>query len=340
MPILINAPHLAGFLTPDTTPANPQTRDDSLPERPPALRAKRRSFAWLRTGAAVARYSLRFLPAVLRSHSFVAPAALPVLRMASPFPADRIDTWKSFFQHPGQETPAFTYFTPENSRLLFRLVGQFGLNFRHLLLVQHDVITAPGTGCLIPGAKYELEAHIEELRVWPRQRVTFASRCVVRRAGDPTPVCETSDRFLVKEVPVQDCEALRHRDDAPCGSGKESPAPRLDPMSPSIRRHCLQVPIEAGVGFGLLSGDLNVVHAHAGLARWFGHRRAFAQGRYTSNQVMAKLARHAGKLPTRLSIRFCRPLFLGQEAQLLHSDQAFEVLDAHGSLVAAGTFGA
>lgn len=305
----------------------------------PTRRGGPSSLNWLRAGAAVVRYSARFLPAVLRPHAFVAPAVLPVLRMTASLPGRRLTEWRTFFRCPEEMTPAFTYFTNENSRLLFRLLGEFGLNFRHLLLVQHDLVAGSGPGDLIPEAHYTLEVTVEELRVWPRQRVTFACRCVVRRAGHETPVFETSDRFLVKEVPGRDCEALARRGDGPCGAGKEPPAPRLDPTSPSVREQRLRIPENAGIGFGLLSGDLNLVHAHVGLARLFGHRRPFAQGRYTSNRVVAALARLGGRSPSRLSIRFCRPLFLGQDARLRHSEEAFEVLDAHGSLVAAGTYG-
>ncbi len=387
MPTLIQAPHLTGFVPPDSSLATPGATNPSIPAfgchrvgpfhrsdtrstapvaettatpcRPAAVpdphgvetdapcrsrqgvtRRAARILDWLRAGAAMARYSTRFLPAVLRCHSFAAPSALPVLRMTTSLPGSRIDEWKKFFQSPEGTTPLFTYFTPENSRLLFGMLNKFGINFRHLLLVQHDLVANPGTRCLIPDAAYELEAHVAELRVRPRQNVALAFRCVVRRAGHPAPVFETSDRFLVKEVPLPDCEALRCRGDLPRGADKEALAPRLDPESPSVRRHSLRVPMGAGLGFGLLSGDLNLAHAHHRLARWFGHPRPFAQGLYTSNQVVATLARRAGQLPTRLSVRFCRPLVLGQDALLLHSDRAFEVLDASGKLVAAGTFGA
>lgn len=314
--------------------------DPVNPAAPPALRSPRRTFGWLRDGAAVARYSLRFLPAVLRRHTFRAPAALPVLRMTTSLPRHRIEEWKRFFQSGEATTPPFTYFTPENSRLLFRMLGAFGPNFRHLLLVQHDLVAGPGADQWEPGAQYALEAYVEELRVWPRQRVTLACRSVVRRSGESAPVFETCDRFLVKEVPVEDCEALERRTEVLCGGRKDIPAPRLDPNAPNVRSHSLPVPLSAGIEFGLLSGDLNLVHAQVGLARWFGHRRPFAQGLYTSNRVVAALARLAGPMPRQVSVRFCRPLFLGQEARLLHSESAFEVLDAHGSRVAAGTFAA
>jgi acyl dehydratase len=293
----------------------------------------------LRAAASVARYSVRFLPAVIRRHSFVAPVALPVFRMSLSLPARRIGEWKDFFQYQEESIPPFTYFTAENSHLLFQLLKKFGLNFQHLLLVQHDFVVGSGGGGLIPDAKYTLEVTVEELRVWPRQRVTFACRCVAHRPRDSAPVFETSDRFLVKNVPVRDCEALARRGHGCLGGNKEAPVLRLDPTAPSVRGHRLRVPMGAGIGFGVLSGDLNLVHAHVGLARWFGHRRPFAQGLYTSNRVMATLARFAGRLPTRFSLRFCRPLFLGQEAMLRHTEDAFEVLDAKGSLVATGTYG-
>ncbi|MBL9139447.1 MAG: hypothetical protein JNK85_26495 [Verrucomicrobiales bacterium] len=258
--------------------------------------------------------------------------------MTTLLPACRIGEWKDFFHLRDQSIPPFTYFTTENSRLLFQLLSEFGPNFRHLLLVQHELVAGTGAGGLVPNAEYAIEVMVEDLRVWPRQRVTFTCRCVARRTGHSTPVFETIDRFLVKNVPVRDCQALAGRD---CGSGSasgEQPTPRLDPASPTVRGHRLRVPLEAGIDFGVLSGDLNLAHAHAGLARWFGHRRPFAQGLYTSNRVMAALARLTGRLPTRFSVHFCRPLFLGQDATLRHTDEAFEVVDATGRLVASGNY--
>lgn len=346
MPTILDAPYLHGFVVRDTTIASPKTRDDSgqvsgagragsrrLP--PPAVAA----LPWLRAAATVARYTGRFLPAVLRRHSFVAPAELPVFRLSTALPARRIGEWTAFFECHGGAIPPLTYFTPETSRLLFRLVGSFGLNFRHLLLLRHELVAAAGAVFPVPDGRYDLEVRVEELRVWPRQRVTFTCRCVARREGHTAPVFETSDQFLVRNVPARDCQALARRGHVGCRADKEPPAPRLDPASPEVRVQRLRIPMEAGIGFGVLSGDLNLVHAHGGLARIFGHCRPFAQGLYTSNRVMATLARTNGGSPTRFSIRFCRPLWLGQEATMFHTEDAFEVLDATGHRVAEGTCG-
>lgn len=162
--------------------------------------------------------------------------------------------------------------------LYTRLIAGMGINFRHLLHVQHETKHwAPVTDWVTTD---EQELHVSIRGAWRLGdgKALVAVRSAIhraRRAGGAL-LGTTNDRFIIRNVPEADLAALptgrallrnlaelRRRD------------PALDPAAPGSVVGSIRLAPDMGKRFGSVSGDFNPVHTTRVAARLFGVKKPF-----------------------------------------------------------------
>jgi acyl dehydratase len=252
--------------------------------------------------------------------------------------------WLRLFQ--AQPGCPLLYNQSVGTLLYTQVFHDLGLNFRHLLHVQH------GT---------EHIAHAEELANTPRQqlvcelqgcwrmapgRALVALRTRVHASAEAggALLAVLTDRFLIRHVPQADWRALPPMGDiAERGQlreplGLRQRLPEINPRESGVLEVAMNLPADQGQRYAAVSGDHNPVHTTPLLARLFGHPRPFVQGLALRNAVMRELHQLGAPLQ-RLQITFAAPAFLGQTLRWLLQGRRWELLDEAGRVVAFGTAG-
>jgi hypothetical protein len=297
-----------------------------------------------RTSLAVTRYIVLFAMAVARPHGFAVPAAGVHRSMPYRLLPSHQRQWNRLYgRHPSAPRLPFSYCVRVTSTVFFDVLRSLGINFRHLLYLRHQVRVLPGYRTHFEcGADYVVTAGLREIIPLDRNRVVSVFDGVLARADDATPIMRMRDSFLVRNIPdaalaqLAASPLLRH-DTTGEFTALSNRQPQLAAGAP---HECafLRYPANAGWRFGLVSGDLNLVHINKTVARLFGHQRPFAQGLFTANHVIATLTEHRGRAIEELAITFCRPVLLPQTARLVFDDTRHELSDAEGHLLACGTY--
>lgn len=222
----------------------------------------------------------------------------------------------------------FMYAQATGTLLYMRVFASLGLNFRHLLHLDHaSWLGRPAQG------RQMVSSELVDLVALGAGKVVLTVASDVRNA-DGTTHLHVRDRFIVRgfsaaqtaHLPTDPALAQQARAQA-------RRQPRLDPDTAQV----LQVPVapDAGRRFARVSGDANPVHTTPLGARLFGFPGPFLQGLATRNLVVGHLAA-IGVPIRRIEMALCRPVFCGQTARLVREDDEFELLDAKGVLLASG----
>jgi acyl dehydratase len=222
--------------------------------------------------------------------------------------------------------------------LYTRVIAGMGINFRHLLHVQHETKHwAPVNEWV---STNEQELHVSVRGAWRLGdgKALVALRIAIhrtRREGGKL-LGTVNDRFIIRHVPEADLAALptgrallrnlaelRRRD------------PVLDATAPDSVVGSIRLAADMGKQFGSVSGDFNPVHTTRLAARLFGVKKPFLQGLGVRNAVIRQLAIH-GRPLTRFNISFASPAYLGQVLRLVMVGDEFEVVDERNVVVAFG----
>lgn len=222
----------------------------------------------------------------------------------------------------------FMYAQATGTLLYMRVFAALGLNFRHLLHLDHaSWLGAPAQG------PQSVSSELVDLVALGAGKVVLTLASDVRNADGSTHL-HVRDRFIVRgysaaqtaHLPADPALAQQARAQA-------RRKPVLDPATAQV----LPVPVAHGTGrrYARVSGDANPVHTTALGARLFGFPGAFLQGLATRNLIVGHLAA-LGVDIRRIELALCRPVLCGQTARLVREGAAFELVDAQGALLAAG----
>ncbi len=223
--------------------------------------------------------------------------------------------------------------------LYTRIFRDLGINFRHLLHVQHQTTHYANVPDWIAADQQELHASMQ--RVWRLGdgKAIIALRIAIhrpRQAGGEL-LGTVNDRFIIREVPARDLAEL------PSGralvrslAGLRKREPQLDTSAPDTKVAPLKIASNMGRRFGAVSGDFNPVHTTRLAARMFGMKRPFLQGLGLRNAMLRELL-EAGLPLTRFQMSFAKPAYLGQTLHVVMQKQAFEILDESRSVVVFGS---
>ncbi|HZD69484.1 MAG TPA: MaoC/PaaZ C-terminal domain-containing protein [Actinomycetes bacterium] len=285
------------------------------------------------------RYYSTAIRSVLRRHRLVVPVERPTYRTAVRVSPRLQQQWMELFDVPPGAEASLTYFTTSGTSLFMRMLADLGINFRHLLhlasAMQFLADADPGPAS---GIHQEISGRLASVSVVGDSRVCL----VVQHELTAPPgrqLQRNRETFMIGGVDPTVMDELRAISTPPAVDlrGITTRKPRLDGR-PNVHRAQLAIPRDAGLRYGSVSGDLNVVHTTRLAARLFGFRGAFLQGLGTANHVLSDIARHTPGRLDAFEVTFARPLYVGQTAELTRDRTTFEVTDQRKHLVAYGTY--
>lgn len=251
--------------------------------------------------------------------------------------------WQRLFyttgHHADLDVPVPYLYNQSVGTLLYtRLIADLGINFRHLLHVQHETKHWASVTDWVATDRQELHASLRGAWRLGDGKAMVALRIAIHRArAEGGALLGTvNDRFIIRNVPSDDLDRLttgrallrtlaelRRRD------------PQLDPSAPDSVESAIHLAPDLGKRFGRVSGDFNPVHTTKWAARLFGVKRPFVQGLGLRNAMIRQLALH-GRPLTRFTMSFASPAYLGQTLRVVMQGDAFELIDASGQVVAFG----
>ncbi len=223
--------------------------------------------------------------------------------------------------------------------LYTRIFRDLGLNFRHLLHVQHQTTHYLSVRDWVAADEQELHASMRGAWRIGDDKALIATRIAIHRPRDDggSLLGTVNDRFMIRHVPAADLATLTNgRAMVRSIASLRRKDPMLDATLPGTRIASIPLPADLGRRFGRVSGDRNPVHTTAFAARLFGMKRPFLQGLGLRNALVRELVL-AGYPLTRFQMSFTRPAYLGQTLQLVMQEREFEVVDATRHVVAFGS---
>lgn len=318
---------------PLTTASPPLASNGSLVEARPADVSRRRSYQL--------RYYASAVRSVCRPHRFTVPADRRTYRTEVKVNPTLYQQWLRLFDVSSTAGARFTYFTTSGTSLFMRMLTDLGINLRHVLhlasetrflrraephpvLGIHQLMSAEITGVSVVGddrvcLTVEHELMSTSGRVLQQSRETFVIGGISRTTMDEVREIATPATFDLRRILTR--------------------TPRLG-GGPGVRRAQLAIRRDAGLRYGAISGDLNMVHTTRTAAKIFGYRGAFLQGLGTANHVLADIARFGPGDLQAFDVTFTRPLYLDQTVELARDRHDFEVTDERRHVVAYGTYAA
>lgn len=225
----------------------------------------------------------------------------------------------------------FMYAQAVGTVLYMRVFASLGLNFRHLLHLDH----ASWLGVAAHG-RQTVSCELVDVVALGAGKVVLSVASDVRDAEGRSTL-KVRDRFIVRGYSSAQLAHLPMDTELAQSARLQA---RRKPSLDTAQAQVLPVPIarDAGRRYARVSGDANPVHTTPLGARLFGFPGPFLQGLATRNLVVGHLA-SIGVNIRQVEIQLCRPVFCGQTARLVREGQQVELLDRHGQLLAAGRVG-
>lgn len=280
---------------------------------------------------------------LMRRHRLKKPAS----RYKAAFMLDEetIALWRRFFDGKAPEAPSqgcpYLYMQSTGTLLYTRIFRDVGLNFKHLLHVQHET-DLTGTS-LDKAGTYWLDCRLDQIESMGHGKALISVKTRITREHDARGGCRVFDQFIVKGFEECQLAALRDTDASTRRdlSGLQRRPSQLRHLS-FAERAMIPVPGDMGKRYGRLSGDANPVHTTRWAARLFGYRQPFIQGHCLRNLVLSRLLDMRINVEA-FSMLFVRPVLVDQTVELIvvhdrHAHDRYEVCDREGQLLACGGY--
>ncbi len=289
------------------------------------------------------RYTAAYWAGTVRNllvkHRLKASAVEPCAARVTITPALRA-AWQTLYGEANSDVSVPYLYNQSVGTLLYtHLFRDLGLNFRHLLHVQHQTTHYVEVPEWVAADRQELHASLRGAWRLGDGKALIATRIAIHRPREEggATLGTVNDRFMIRNVPPDDLAALASgRPLMRSVSALRRKTPELDPTAPGTRIVQIPLPPDMGRRFGRVSGDSNPVHTTALAARLFGVKRPFLQGLGLRNALVRELV-IAGYPLIRFQMSFTTPAYLGQTLRLVMQEREFEVVDEAGTVVSFGS---
>ena len=285
------------------------------------------------------RYYATAVRSVCRRHRFTVPADQLTYRTEVRVSPTLQQQWLRLFGVPSAARPYFTYFTTSGTSLFMRMLTDLGINLRHVLHLTSEMrfleTVEPHP---YRGIHQRMSARITGVSVVGDARVCISVEHELTSTSD-RPLQRSRETFVIGGISRTTMDEIRDiATPAPFDLRRIiTRKPRLGGRS-DVHRARFAIGHDAGLRYGIVSGDLNMVHTTRIAAKLFGYRGAFLQGLGTANHVLADVARYGPNNLQAFDVTFTRPLFLDQTVELARDQHDFEVTDERRQMVAYGRY--
>ncbi|HUG86099.1 MAG TPA: cyclic nucleotide-binding domain-containing protein [Euzebya sp.] len=256
--------------------------------------------------------------------------------------SDLIAWAEALHRSDGPPVP-FTAHASSWSALLQRALDHIGADLRTLR--HRHVRLSWGPAPMTAGATLDLQLTIEELRPVADTTVALVTQSRLTTGADDV-VLVGDDVFTIGGVDRETIRALERAETTDRHHPFEPDALRrliTDGDEPSLPADAevrsLAVPRDLGARFGRLTGNLDPAHTSAAAARMLGYDRPHLQHLALVNMVLATLVDTRGSAPSRLSLSFLAPVYLGDTVGIRLRGDVVEIVDADDVLQVAGWIG-
>jgi hypothetical protein len=216
-----------------------------------------------------------------------------------------------------------------------RIWSDLGINRRHLQHLRHRLRPLAGAVVSSSTPTQVLDCRLQRVvRITPTEVLALLETRICDDDGRPLALVE--DAYVVRDLQV--AYAVQATEDdllRRAVSRMRRRIAEIDPRQHGVRTRQLYIAPDAGRRFARLSGERSPVHSSRLGARLMGQRRPFVQGMYLRNLIARELAEW-GLAPGSLQLTFTGKACLGHTLRLMLQDDAFEVVDERGHLVAFG----
>lgn len=251
---------------------------------------------------------------------------------------DRRDWQKFVAQGPKDIQAPLTYYNSAGAFCLFRILGALKINFSTILHLQSNIELRDSLEAVAPDQVYNMKMELYD--VIPRQ-----AQCILVMQ---TEISDSHDRLLrvhkdfwfVKKCPPHFLEGIVSREPELCeifrGLSKRTSS-WLDWNGPVIKRQH-RLGTKAGLEYGRISGDHNIIHTTSWGARLCGQKRPFLQGFGLMNLALHHATQVTSAPAQSLSVTFARPVLVDQVLRFYFGASRFEICDERQTLLAFGQF--
>jgi hypothetical protein len=209
-----------------------------------------------------------------------------------------------------------------------KVIADLGVNFRYLLHLKCELwLYKP----LVPGEQYVIDYIFEDVIRIKKDKAAIVGHTAISRSGEL--YLKMRDYFVIKHVQEKYISHLKPDETNQFKGITRLPAEPLD----EGKQIEIYIPPDLAKRYGETSGDRNMLHTSARVARLFGYDRPFIQGLCSANMVMKELVM-AGITLDNFSITFCLPVFLDSRVFLNFNDQKFRLQDDEGKTLCFGCF--
>ena len=248
--------------------------------------------------------------------------------------------WFEFFGISDvQRNVYFTYHWKAVESYFLKGMFDLGFNYKNVLHLGHKVEFKSRDCKFNADSGYTVEIRLQDISILDRNRIVFINQTIVRDISG-VEISIATDQMFVRNVSESTIDKIQsssefNRTDLSDYRGLSKRSASLGNLT-DAKEVEVAVPVNGGLKYGEISGDLNPIHTSEVLAKLFGYKRPFIQGMWTVNFLNKYFSFDLNESVKSIDLKFCRPLFLDQLAKLKYQKNNFEILDQFGELVAFG----
>ncbi|MBX7148742.1 hypothetical protein K1X76_06610 [bacterium] len=258
--------------------------------------------------------------------------------------ADNQKKWFELFDAKNMQADIpFTFYWPHCVLAFLQTIKALGAHYKNILHLKCSInFLARNPKSMQLGALHGIKTSFNSIIPLSSSKAVFTGNTLVLGPYKKR-VAQLTDTILVKNISTSDmkkiglsplCKKPKNLDDY---LTKRTPTFTQNKMN--YREHTLFFPMDMGLKFGDISGDLNPIHLTTFSARLFGYKKPFIQGLCTANAVIKKFFVDESEDLKKMDITFVKPIFLGEKVFLRFNKKNYEIVGKNDELLAFGERG-
>ena len=235
----------------------------------------------------------------------------------------------------------FDYYWPHFTMFFLQVINKLQINYRNILHLGHEVLFLRDSHGIRIGEEVQIHMVVKDIALLDHNRaVVIIESTITDTAASKIGTC--IDTIFVKNLSVDNVALLKnthHYNHTDTSDFLNLSKHQATLTGRAVQSNSFYIPDHFGMKYAKVSGDYNPIHIQPWLAKLFGYSQAFVQGSAITNFLTKLFIGDLNEKLQFLTIKFCRPVHLGQTITVHFSATAFELISSEGQLVAFGKRG-